>query len=124
MEENDDCKSTVGGGRCDKFVGLFSEMQSCGHLMPMEPRRGGLFIERGLPPEALAPAGRHDAPTELRAFLGSVIYKYFASTRLMCSVIIHKFVAHPVSGGWCAHYNLSPGRFQQLLRKPTNLVPK
>src|SRR2546430_16008569 len=32
-----------------------------------------------------APAGRHDAPTELCPFFGSVNYKYFASTRLIAS---------------------------------------
>src|SRR5207247_3931845 len=42
-----------------------------------------------------APAGRDDAPTELRPFLGYVIYKYFAATWLTGSVITHKFVAHP-----------------------------
>src|SRR5437870_149399 len=35
---------------------------------------------------------------EFRPFLGSVVYKYFASTRLIGSVITYKFVAHPTPG--------------------------
>ena len=50
----------------------------------LEPRRGGILIETTRTPLKLqAPAGRHDAPTELCTFSGPVIYKYFASTRLI-----------------------------------------
>jgi hypothetical protein len=50
------------------------------------------------PPEAASPSGgRHDARTELRPFLGSVIYKYFISRGRHGSVFAHKFDAHRIT---------------------------
>jgi len=56
---------------CDKFVGYFLRCSPVATL-DAKPRRGGLVIEEVYPPEALAPAGRHERSYGAPSILGSV----------------------------------------------------
>ncbi|PYV36432.1 MAG: hypothetical protein DMG06_30755 [Acidobacteria bacterium] len=79
---------------CDKFVGYFLKCRRVPLDLNGASERRHLCRKTPSLQKLQAQLGRHDAPTELAPFLGPLNYKYFASTRLIASVITHKFLGH------------------------------
>ena len=91
---------------CHKFTGYFLNAGLC-HLKRREPRRGGIFVEGRLP-RSKPQRGVMTPRWSSVHFFGPLNYEYFASTRLIASVITHKLAA-PLLGQISSPVSASDG---------------